>query len=261
MTPLAGISTTILADIASPYDLWAIGGTIALLAVFFLLRGRIRIEKGWGGFTIPRFSRIERFAHWLLAVSLLVLALSDLTLQHGVDLLGRPLGDQGLREALRTRQYLQSVVGFVFLASLLLAFALWVRHSLPHWRDAVWLAKGGGMVVRGVHPPARKFNAGQKLLFWIVILCGAWVSGLIPRDQGCGDEWHGVPALVLICAVIVHIYLRTVGIQGAVSAMTSGQVDANWARQHHSLWAEEELRRIEDGAEPDANDRAASPAQ
>jgi formate dehydrogenase subunit gamma len=260
MTPPADIPITVLADIWSTHGLWAIGATIALLAAFFLLRGRVRIEKGWGGFSIVRFGRFDRLAHWLLASSFLALALADLTVQHGFGLFGALLGDPGRGEIVRMREHLQSVASVVFLASLPFAFALWVRHSLPHWRDAVWLLKGGGLIVRRTHLPAGRFNAGQKLLFWIVILCGAWVSGLIPRYEGYGTAWHGVPALLLTCAVIVHIYLRTVGIQGAASAMISGEVDANWARQHHSLWAEQEIGRMEDAAAPARSDAAVSPA-
>ena len=153
------------------------------------------------------------------------------------------------------------------------------EEAIVHWRDAVWLLKGGGMIVRGVHPPARKFNAGQKLLFWLTAICGvmlaisgmvlqapstaAWLldelSPALPgwfRAEMAADgttyavQWHGALALVLICAVMVHIYFRTIGIQGAASAMISGEVDANWARQHHRLWAEPEVERIEASANP-----------
>jgi len=236
-------------DIASSYGLWAIGGTIALLALFWLLRGRVRIEQGWGGFNIDRFGRFERFVHWLLAVSFVVLALASPSVQYQVadldysqTLPGRLLGEEVFAQVVGIGWFLYNWVSLLFLGSLLLAFLLWVRHSLPHWRDAVWLLKGGGLIVPGVHPPAHKFNAGQKLLFWFVIVGGAWLS-VFPGPP--------ILTLVLICAVIVHIYLRTVGIQGAASAMISGEVDANWARQHHSLWAEQEIRRIEEDAEPD----------
>jgi formate dehydrogenase subunit gamma len=256
-----------LGGIALSYGLWAMGGTLALLALFWLLRGRIRIEKGWAGFNVVRFGRLERFAHWLLAASFLILALPGLSLRYRSTVLGRLLGDES-SAGLLWIWVLHLGVALVFMASLLLALLLWVRHSLPHWRDALWLVKGGGMIVRGVHPPAHKFNAGQKLLFWLVILGGVWLSfsGLllvlphepIPEYEAYRTAWHSVPALVLICAVIVHIYMRTVGIQGAASAMTSGEVDANWARQHHSLWAETEVKCIEDAAEADAGETAAA---
>ena len=274
------------AGIASTYGYWALGGTLALLALFWLLRGRVRIEKGWAGFNVVRFSWIERFAHWLLAVSFMVLALTGLSIQHGGGLLAPLLGEQRFAEVARIGRPLHGQASFAFAAGLLLAFVLWVRHSLPHWRDAVWLLKGGGMIVRGVQPPARKFNAGQKLLFWFTTICGillaitgmvlqapstaTWLlDGLSPAFPGWlrsamaggttyAAQWHGTLALVLTCAVIVHIYFRTVGIQGAASAMGSGEVDANWARQHHSLWAEPEVKRVEAGAEEDADGTAAA---
>jgi formate dehydrogenase subunit gamma len=264
-----------LAGIASTYGLWAMGGTIALLALSWLLRGRIRIEKGWAGFNVVRFSWIERFTHWLLALSFVVLALTGVVIQQGTSLVaGALLGPRVFADVIRVAGPTHIIAGILFAASLAVAFILWVRHSLPHWRDLVWMFKGGGLVVRGVHPPALKFNAGQKLLFWFVMLAGAWLSwsgaALLllhaptpgyPLDV-LGTAGHRIPALVLTCAVIVHIYLRTIGIQGAASAMISGEVDANWARQHHSLWAEEELRRIEDAAQAEvaANTAATSAA-
>lgn len=244
-------------SIAWSYAPRAIGGTIALLAMFWLLRGRIRIDKGWGGFNIPRFSRVERWTHWLLAASFIVLALTGFSFGARRALL-ELVGAQ----ALILGEVLHLVGGLVFLVCLVLAALFWVRHCLPHWRDAVWLAKGGG-VVRGVHPPARKFNAGQKLLVWFTLIGGVVlvVSGAALLLPPLGDAlwpWHGGTALALTCVVIVHVYMRTVGIQGAFPAMTRGEVDANWARQHHGLWAEEELKRIEE-AEPDAGNTVSSP--
>jgi formate dehydrogenase subunit gamma len=244
-----------LAGIASTYGIWAMGGTIALLALFWLLRGRVRIEKGWGGINIVRFTAIERLAHWLLAASFVLLALTSLSLEYAIldldysqTLLGRLLGEEVFRQVLGIGWTLYFWAPVPFMAALVLVFLFWARHSLPHWRDAVWLLKGGGLVVRGVHPAAHKFNAGQKLLFWLVVVGGAWLS-FIPGPP--------ILTLVLICAVIVHIYLRTVGIQGAASAMISGEVDANWARQHHSLWAEPEVKRIEESAQAESDDTVA----
>jgi formate dehydrogenase subunit gamma len=262
------------------------GGTIALLALFWLLRGRIRIEKGWAGYNIVRFSRLERLVHWLLALSFVVLLVTGVVMRAGDFSSSQgPSADVVLRGAML---HFWSAVAFA--VALLFAFLLWVRYSLPHWRDVVWVLRGGGLLVRGVHPAAGKFNAGQKVLFWLTVIGGAPLALLgiallfVPGSSAFLDgsllallrllsvelpakpsqylfRWHGVIALVLACPIIVHIYLRTLGIQGAASAMISGEVDANWAKQHHSLWAEEELRRMEDTAEPDRGDTLASPKQ
>lgn len=260
------------------YGLWVMAGLTALLGVFFLLRGRVRIEHGWSGLDLVRFRFIERLAHALLAGSFLLLALSGLMLAYGRPFLGPLIGDANLGEAVRWSKVLHESLPLLFMASLALVFVLWVWFSLPHWRDVVWLLKGGGLIVRGVHPPAWRFNLGQKLLFWITIICGVALSltGLarsgwdllfaralatlrnigvpIPQDLTPAQElayaadWHLAAGLVLLWAVIVHIILRTAIIQGAFAAMASGRVDANWARQHHRLWAERELQRLEDAA-------------
>jgi formate dehydrogenase subunit gamma len=269
----------------SPYAVWALGGAIALVGAIGALRGRIRIETGWAGWTLRRFSRGERACHWLLALTCIVLALTGPAYGH----LRLPLfaGDT-LSEIQARARWLHEHVAFAFTGALSWAFLLWVRHSLPSWRDIVWLAKGGGLLRPGVHPPAWKFNSAQKLLFWLVMLAGALLSlsgfallssnatgmfatalalidapgawfGLAPvlptlpnpqQALAYATACHGAAALGLLGAVIVHIGLRTLLIEGALSAMTRGEVDANWARQHHSLWAEREIAQIEAAIDP-----------
>ncbi|MDP7547481.1 MAG: cytochrome b/b6 domain-containing protein, partial [Alphaproteobacteria bacterium] len=162
---------------------------------------------------------------------------------------------------------------FAFMAGIVLMVVLWLRQNIPSKDDLVWLARGGGLFMKGSHPPARKFNAGQKIFFWIVILGGLSISlsGLallfpfklpffavtfetanifgfdLPTNLNALEEvqlsqlWHAVVGLVLIIVIIAHIYIGTIGMVGAFDAMGTGNVDENWAREHHSLWAEEAL--------------------
>jgi len=265
------------------YGLWGVGGIIALLAAFLLLRGRIKIERGWAGLTITRFSSIERFGHWSLASSFVVLALTGLNVLYGRYLLLPLLGLELFSEISLWAKWLHNYVALAFMAGLALTFIVWLRHSLPSWRDVVWLAKGGGMLVKGAHPPAWKFNAGQKILFWLVMLGGlsqslSGIALLFPFETGLVAKtfalvntlagyvnlalnlppqltpveemqyavaWHGSVALGLVVVVIAHIYVRTLGMEGAFGAMGSGRVDVNWAKQHHSLWAEREIAKME----------------
>jgi formate dehydrogenase subunit gamma len=265
------------------YGLLAVGGTVSLLALFFLLRRRIRIEEGWAGWTLARFGAIERLGHWLLALSFIVLALTGLNVLYGRNVLLPLVGAPMFAEVVLWGGWLHTCAAFVFMAALGVAFLAWLRHSLPSWRDIVWLAKGGGLLARGVHPPAWKLDAGQKILFWLVMLGGLSLSisglallfpgetallartfaavdalgayaGLAPslptqltplQEMQFATIWHDIAAFGLGVVVIAHVYMRTLGIEGAFSAMASGQVDANWARQHHSLWAEREIRRME----------------
>ena len=105
--------------------------------------------------------------------------------------------------------------------------------------------------VEGKHPPAKRFNAGQKGIFWIVIIGGALmsVSGwyllfpYIPANVTELQFWtviHAVVAMLFIAAMLAHIYIGSVGMEGAFDAMGTGEVDLNWAKEHHSLWVEEE---------------------
>lgn len=281
------------------YGLWAMGGIVVLIAAFFVLRGRIRIEHGWAGRTITRFSDIERFGHWLLATSFIVLALTGLNVLYGRYVLLPLIGAEAFSMLSMWAKWLHNYVAFAFIIGLALTFVVWVGHNFPSWRDVVWLAKGGGMFVRGSHPPAWKFNAGQKILFWLVMLGGLSLSlsglalmfpfetalfaktfaavnalgslvGIAPRlpteltplqEMQYATSWHGIVALALVVVIIGHIYIGTLGMQGAFSAMGSGQVDVNWAREHHSLWADRELRKMEEVAAAETGAARVAPAE
>jgi formate dehydrogenase subunit gamma len=168
-------------------------------------------------------------------------------------------------------KYLHNYLAFAFMAGVALAFVLWVVHNIPNRQDLVWIAKGGGLLVKGSHPPAKKFNFGQKIIFWSVTLLTISVSlsgialmfpfethfmaktfaflnnfgldlptNLAPiQEQQLNQIWHAIVGVAFIVIILAHIYIGSVGMEGAFDAMGSGQVDANWAREHHSLWVEE----------------------
>lgn len=255
----------------SIYSAYALFGIILLLSLFFILRGRIKIDHGKAGYTIPRFSGIERFAHWLMAGSFIVLALSGLNMLFGRHVLMPVIGKEAFAFITQYGKYLHNYLAFAFMAGVLLAFVLWVVHNIPNRQDLVWIAKGGGLLVKGSHPPAKKFNFGQKIIFWSVVLLTLSVSlsgialmfpfethfmaktfaflnnfgfslptDLAPiQEQQLNQVWHAIVGIAFIVIILAHIYIGSVGMEGAFDAMGSGQVDANWAREHHSLWVEE----------------------
>ena len=256
------------------YGTWAMAGTLVLLALFFLLRGRIRVEHGFTGRTITRFNTLDRMGHWLVAVSFIILGLTGLNVLYGRYVLLPLVSKEAFGTISLWGKWLHNYVAFAFMAGIVLILLLWIRHNLPTRVDGRWLARGGGFVGHD-HPPAYKFNAGQKILFWLIILGGISisVSGLslmlpyqmplfaktfstlnvfglgLPTDLTPVQEmqyastWHAIMALFLVCVIFAHIYIGTLGMQGAFSAMGSGEVDVNWAKEHHSLWAEEELSK------------------
>jgi formate dehydrogenase subunit gamma len=263
----------------STYGSWAIVGIVALLALFFALRGRIQIDAGESGQTIERFKTLERFAHWLLANCFIVLALTGLNLLYGRYALKPFIGAEAFATLTNLGKYAHNYVGFAFITALVIILVLWIKHNVPNKHDLVWLAKGGGLFSKGSHPPARKFNAGQKILFWLVLLGGASISitgialmfpfeismfagtfaflnvfgldlptALSPmQEMQYSQLWHTIMALFLVVVVIGHIYIGTVGMQGAFDAMGTGNVDRNWAKEHHPLWLEEEEKAAAPG--------------
>lgn len=231
----------------------AVLGMLALLIVFYMVRGKIRIPGGPAGTTITRFNGLERFAHWTAAGCFIILALSGLNVTFGKAVLLPILGPETFTNLSIAAKWAHNYLAWPFIASLILMFLLWVKDNIPGAIDVTWLAKGGGIIGDG-HPPAKRFNGGQKMVFWSVILGGAAlsVSGiylLFPYSAGgvlnlqFWNMIHGIVSLLLIAMMMAHIYIGSVGMEGAFDAMGSGEVDLNWAKEHHSLWVEEERSR------------------
>ena len=146
-------------------------------------------------------------------------------------------------------------------------FLIWIKDNIPGKLDLEWIKQGGGILFEGKHPPARRFNAGQKGIFWIVIIGGALmsVSGwflmfpYLPDNVTALQFWtviHAVIAMLFIAAMLAHIYIGSIGMEGAFDAMGTGEVDLNWAKEHHSLWVEEEQTKGRRAARPRAACRA-----
>ena len=243
----------------SNWGWWGLAAVCALIAFFFCFRGRVTIDSGLSGRTMQRFNALERFAHWLTAGSFVVLALTGLNILYGRYLFAMDsAGDTGAFGGLHTffatitywGKFAHNYLGFAFAVGVVLCFVLWVRHNLPDKYDAVWLSRGGGLFGKGNHPPSAKFNAGQKILFWVVILSGValFVTGLsmlFPfywfglQDMQLVNLIHVIVSLVAIAVILGHIYIGSIGMQGAFDAMGTGEVDENWAREHHSVWVAE----------------------
>ncbi len=250
---------------------WAMLGTVILLALFFALRGRIKIDAGASGRTVERFNAIERFAHWLTAVAFIVLAITGLNLLYGRYVLLPILGPEAFSAISVAGKYAHNFISFAFMLGVVMMVVLWVRHNIPNRYDVIWLSKAGGLFTKGVHPPSKKFNAGQKFIFWSVVLGGisislSGISLLFPFEFGFFEAtyavlnvfgaglpetltpmqemqlsqlWHTVVGLFLTAVILAHIYIGSVGMEGAFAAMGSGMVDENWAREHHNLWMAE----------------------
>ncbi len=223
------------------------------LMLFYLKRGKIRTSKGASGKTITRFSGLERFTHWLTASTFLILAASGINVTFGKFIIQPWLGEAMFGPWSQFAKFCHNYLSFPFMLGLVLMLLLWLKDNVPNRMDIAWFKAGGGLL-GDAHPPAARFNGGQKIVFWMVILGGAalTISGLMLlfpfRWTGLeglqlSNIVHGVVGLVMIAAMLAHIYIGSVGMEGAFDAMGSGQVDVNWAKEHHSIWAEEQLKK------------------
>jgi len=181
----------------------------------------------------------------VLAVSGIVMAFGQFFL---LPLLGHALFGW-LTYALKT---LHNFFGPLFALSLLIIFIAFVRDNFPERGDLHWLRRGGGLF-GGDEPPSGRFNAGEKLVFWIgVFLLGIFVvsSGLVldkllpglaylRGDMQIAHMVHSISGMLFIVVFLAHIYIGTIGMRGAYRAMKTGYVDEGWAAEHHGYWYED----------------------
>ncbi|MGI9509909.1 MAG: formate dehydrogenase subunit gamma [Geminicoccaceae bacterium] len=256
----------------STYGVWILVGMVALLALIFLLLGRVKIEAGESSYRLIRFTNFERAVHWMTASSFVILAITGLNLLYGRYFMPILVGPEIFAWLTIGGKLAHNYLAFAFMIGLALMFVLWLSENIPNHHDLVWLVKGGGVLVKGVHPPAKKFNAGQKIIFWLVMLGGAalslsglallfpfkfpmiatmfaqandWFGTALPialtpmQEQQYTHLWHAIVGVIMTAIILAHIYIGSIGMEGAFDAMAEGDVDYNWAREHHGLWVRE----------------------
>ena len=245
----------------------AILGMLVALVAFYLIRGMVRLQAGRSGRTIVRFGAFERFAHWMTATCFIILAISGLNITFGRPLLLPLIGHEAFSEWSQWAKYAHNYLSFPFTIGVVLIFLMWLGGNIPNKVDVEWIKRGGGIVGHD-HPPAYRFNAGQKAVYWIVVIGGAavaitgyelmfpfYLSGI--EGMQMAAVVHAIVAVLFVAVMLAHIYIGTIGMQGAFEAMGSGIVDVNWAKEHHSLWLEEEETRA---AAKDARSKPAATA-
>jgi formate dehydrogenase subunit gamma len=246
----------------------AILGTLAVLIMFYLSRGMVRIESGRSGRTIVRFNGAERFVHWMTATSFIILALSGLNVTFGKPLLLPLMSPEAFTTWSEWAKYAHNYLSFPFTLGVILIFFMWIAGNIPNRVDVDWFRRGGGMVGHD-HPPAYRFNGGQKVIYWIVVLGGSVVAvsgyalifpfyGTTIQTMQQAEMLHGVIAMLFIAAMLAHIYIGTIGMEGAFEAMGKGTVDVNWAQEHHALWLEQDARA---GSRQSQTQPAATPGE
>ncbi|MDH4061257.1 MAG: formate dehydrogenase subunit gamma [Aquincola sp.] len=239
-------------EVIIPYGGALIGIVALAIALFYWRRGSLGGHVADTGRKIERFTPFERAAHWANAIAFTILAISGLVMAFGKFFLLPVIGVTlfgWLTYALKTAH---NFAGPVFAVSLVIVILTYVRDNFPQRGDLNWLLRGGGMF-GGAEAPSNRFNAGEKLLFWggvltlglIVVGSGLFLDKLVPGfvftrgEMQIAHMIHSAAAVVMTAMFLGHIYMGTIGMKGAYSAMRTGYVDEAWAREHHEYWADD----------------------
>jgi formate dehydrogenase subunit gamma len=236
------------------YGGWLLIAILLAILAFFLWKGPIKVHGQLTGRKILRFTTWDRTIHWTVAISWVILAVSGIVLLFGKYVVLPLFGYTLFSWLAILSKNLHNFVGPVFLIAAALMFVTYVGRNIPRAYDLTWLAKGGGMLT-GKHVPSGFFNAGEKIVFWVGLFLFSIIVGvsgfvlLFPNfDQGrvvmqYANIIHAVTAVLFMGMIFGHIYLGTVGLEGAWENMRyDGLVDETWAKEHHEYWYNEVVK-------------------
>ena len=230
------------------------GGSLLLIAglaiaLFYYGKGTMKLHGAETGRKIERFTPLERAAHWTNAITFVLLAVSGLVMAFGKFFIQPIIGNALFGWLTYVLKNVHNFAGPLFAVSLIIVFVTFLKDNFPSKEDIPWLLKGGGLL-SGQEVPSHRFNAGEKVVFWfgvlglglIVVASGLVLDKLIPgliyerSTMQIANMVHGVATILMTAMFMGHIYMGTIGMQGAYSAMRNGYVDETWAKEHHELW-------------------------
>ena len=233
------------------YGGWLLVLVAAAILAFYFTKGPLKLHGKPTGRRIARFGGFERFAHWSTAISFCALGLSGLAMLFGKHVLLPVFGYGAFGWLAAVSKALHNFIAPLFIVSVLAMIVLFIRDNVFRRYDLKWLGRAWAVMARGEHVPTGRFNAGEKVWFWLgVVVLSVIVtwSGLVllfpnfDQTRAVMQEawiWHACAALAYVALSLGHIYLGTIGVEGSYEAMRTGSVDETWAKEHHALWYEE----------------------
>lgn len=238
------------------------GGWLLVLAAcgigaIYFLKGPIKLDQAPTGKKVERFTALERLVHWTMAYSFVALAITGIFILFGKYIVMPIIGHTIFGIILFIFKNVHNLVGPLFTLSVIVFFVMMVKDNMPQKGDWAWIKSGGGIFS---HVAAARFNAGEKIWFWLgmtilglIVASSGWVLDMIVPGM---TYWRGtmqlaniihlVSAILIMAFAMGHIYIGTIGTEGAIDGMKTGYCDEAWARQHHGLWLDD----IESGKLP-----------
>jgi len=244
------------------YGGWFVVLVALAIGAFYLWKGPVKLHEPPSGRPMLRFTMLERWAHWSVAISFCVLGISGLVMLFGKHILLPVIGYTLFSWLTMLMKNLHNFIGPLFILSIVLLAVVFVRYNLPGKGDLTWLLRFGGMF-SGKEVPSGRFNAGEKGWFWVGLIgLGTLMSvtGLImlfPNFEQVRSTMqqanilHGIGAVGFIAMSLGHIYIGTIGMEGAYDGMRTGYSDEEWVKEHHELWYNDvKAGRVKMGGEP-----------
>ena len=200
---------------------------------------------------LVRYTANERTNHWFVAFAFVLAALSGLALFHPALFWISNLFGGGT-----WTRMLHPIIGLVMLLAFVVMAAQFWKFNRMRDLDWAWLRRWKDVMHNREErlPEVGRYNAGQKLLFYVLVFCmlGLLLSGLVIWREffslyfslgvvQLASVVHAVCAFLLICAIIVHVY-AAIWVKGSMQAMTRGVVSPGWAWKHHRAWFRETTR-------------------
>jgi len=234
----------------TPIGGWLLAAVVVVIGALYAWKGPIKLHEKPTGRLIERFTPLQRYAHWVMGISFVILAVTGIVILLGKHVLLPVIGYTLFAWLTNLSKNLHNFVGPLFVISLLFFIVLYIKDNLPKAYDFKWFASFGGMF-GGKHVPSGRFNAGEKAWFWIGVVALSIVvsvTGLILNfpnfDQVRSvmiqaNIIHAIAAVLVIALALGHIYMGTIGVEGAYGSMRNGYVDESWAKEHHQLWYED----------------------
>jgi formate dehydrogenase subunit gamma len=233
------------------YGGWLVVLTLIAIFGFYFWKGPVRLHRKPTGRLVHRFNIVERAVHWSTAASFCLLGLTGLIMFFGKHLLLPLLGYTVFSWLATAAKTFHNFIAPLFIVSVLAMVVLFIKDNFPRRYDLKWFARAWAFMARGEHVPTGRFNAGEKGWFWFGVvglsIAVSW-SGLVllfPNFEQTRavmqDAWvvHAIAALVYIAISLGHIYLGTIGVEGAYGNMRTGYTDETWAKEHHEYWYNE----------------------
>jgi formate dehydrogenase subunit gamma len=233
------------------YGGWLVVLVLAIILGLYAWKGPVKLHDRPSGRLLRRFTPFEMVVHWSTAISFCILGLSGLIMLFGKHVLLPVIGYTLFAWLTALGKNLHNFLAPLFIVSVSVMVVIWLRDNLPRAYDWQWFRKAWGFFTRGEHIPSGRFNAGEKAWFWggvlLLSVVVAW-SGLIllfpnfDQTRAVMQEawiWHASAALLYIVIAFGHIYMGTIGVEGAYRNMREGVTDETWAKEHHSIWYDE----------------------